>query len=146
MPTPEELERLGGLFDSVTESSSPFLERCPEMKCLAVTDFGRATDEYITLATQTLAAPGRGLKSGHLCERELSAVRSALESGHLGAEFVVALECLRRTYLNEVLRPAVRQYLNRKEKLDEVRPLYENALRIDRLLEVVQFLERVNKA
>ncbi len=92
------------------------------MKYLAVTDYGRATDEYIALATQTLAASMRILKSSRSCERELSAVRNALHSGQLRVEFVTALECLGRTYLNEVLRPAVRQCLSSKETLEEVRP------------------------
>ncbi|MHA2380280.1 MAG: hypothetical protein ACXADO_10540 [Candidatus Thorarchaeota archaeon] len=81
MASHEELERLGGLFGSVTRSSRPFLERGSEMKCLAVTDYCPAKDEHITLATQTLAAPGTGLKPGHSRRRELSAVRSALASG-----------------------------------------------------------------
>jgi hypothetical protein len=54
------------------------------------------------------------------------------------------LEKLRSKYLEKVLKPAVRIYLeNDHLKATEVELLYNDALRIEGLLEVVQFLKKV---
>lgn len=144
MPAPKELERLGGLFSLSSDKSRPFLDRCSETKYLAVRDYSRATSVTMELAKQTLKEANSGLTSRTDCKRYLATLQSAVESGQLDTSVIHALEKLRSKYLEKVLRPAVRTYLENDElKATEVEILYNDALRIDGLLEVVQFLKKV---
>ena len=145
MPTPKELERLGGLFEKATTRSQPFLERCTETKYMAVSDFSKAEDEYITMAKGVLEIPSKRKTIQKKCEQQLAAVKSALESGQLGPEYIVALQNLRQTFINGVLRPAVKAYLSKSTSKDEVESLYEKAICIEGLLEVVQFLGKIQR-
>lgn len=139
MPAPKELEKLGGLFDTVTGNSRQFFDRCAETKFLAVENYTKAADKCIQLARQTLNVGDQGLDKD--C---LSDVRSAVESGQFDSNLVDALSRLRSSYLEGVLRPAVKSYLSDEDKtFSEIETLYTNAVRIDGLLEVVQFLSRV---
>jgi len=97
MRAPKDLETLSGLFGSVTNRTRPFLNRCSETKYLAVTDFGRAADQYFILARHALEGPKKKLVSTKQCREQYDAVKSALESGQLGPELVDALKRLRRT-------------------------------------------------
>ncbi|MHA2188438.1 MAG: hypothetical protein ACW99V_09385, partial [Candidatus Thorarchaeota archaeon] len=61
-----------------------------------------------------------------------------------GEDYVGALQRFRSTYLHEVLKPAVKSYFDSGMKpKKELAKLYENALRIDGLLELIQFLGKV---
>lgn len=140
MPAPKELEKLGGLFDTVTGRSKPFLDRCAQTKFLAVKDYTKAADEFVELARRTLNADGTNINGDCLAR-----VKSAVESGQLDRALVDELSRLRTSYLESVLRPAVKSYLNSEEgTIADIESLYVNAVRIDGLLEVVQFLSRVN--
>jgi hypothetical protein len=135
----KELEKLGGLFDTVTGRSKPFLKRCSETKILAVEDYARASTECIELARQTLCIENQGVNSS-----VLEKAKSAIELGQLDNSLVEALENIRKSYLESVLRPAVRLYLNSEERtIGDIEALYTSALRMDGLLEVVQFLTKV---
>ena len=139
MPAPKELEKLGGLFDTVTGRSKPFLDRCAQTKFLAVEDYNKAADEFVRLAKQTLNVDDTGVNS--TC---LATAKSAVESGQLDHSLIEALSKLRTSYLESVLRPAVKSYLNTGEKtLSDIEKVYANAVQLDGLLEVVQFLSRV---
>ena len=144
MPAPKELERLGGLFNLASESSRPFLDRCSETKYLAVRDYSKAASVAVELAKQTLKEANSGLTSHADCKRYLTTLQSAVESGQMDTSVILALEKLRSKYLEKVLRPAMRTYL----KNDELKPtaielLYNDALKIEGLLEVIQFLKKV---
>ena len=144
MPAPKELERLGGLFSLASGKNRPFLDRCSETKYLAVRDYTRATSVTVELAKQTLKEANSGLTGQTDCKKYLTKLQSAVESGQLDTSVIHALEKLRSKYLEKVLRPAVRTYLKNKEmKTTEIELLYNDALRIDGLLEVVQFLKKV---
>ncbi len=144
MPAPKELERLGGLFSLASDKSRPFLDRCSETKYLAVQDYSRATSVTVELAKQTLKEANSGLTNRADCRRYLATVQSAVEAGQLDSTVIQALEKLRSKYLEKVLRPAVRTYLeNDQLKTSEIELLYKDALRIDGLLEVVQFLKKI---
>jgi hypothetical protein len=144
MPAPKELERLGGLFNLASERNRPFLDRCSETKYLAVRDYRQATSVTVELAKQTLQEANAGLTGRADFKRYLDTLQSALESGQIDGSVIRALENLRSKYLEKVLRPAVRTYLvDDKLKTSEIELLYKDALRIDGLLEVVQFLKKV---
>jgi hypothetical protein len=141
MPAPKELEKLGDLFDSVTGRSKPFLDRCAQTKFLAVKDYGKAASEFVQLARQTLNVEETDVNTD--C---LEKVKNAVESGQLDRVLVDELSRLRSSYLETVLRPAVKSYLSNEEgTITEIESLYTNAVRIDGLLEVLQFLSRVNQ-
>jgi hypothetical protein len=146
MRAPRDLGTLSGLFGSVTDRTRPFLNRCSETKYLAVTDFSKATDQYFALARQALEGPERKVVSEEKCREQYHAVKTALESGQLGPELVDALQCLRKTFVQSILKPAMQEYMSNSGSSDRVEKLYESALQIDGLLEVVQFFGKVQKA
>jgi len=144
MPAPKELERLGGLFNLASERNRPFLDRCSETKYLAVRDFSQAASITVELAKQTLEEANAGLKGRADFKRYLNTLQSAVEAGQLDSSVISALESLKSKYLEKVLRPAVRIYLeDDKRKASEIELLYKDALRIDGLLEVIQFLKKI---
>ena len=144
MPAPKELERLGGLFKLASDKNRPFLNRCAETKYLAVRDYDGATNLTFELARQTLSEANAGLRGHSDCRNYLAIIRSAVESGQLDSDFIVALKKLRTQYLQKVLRPALKDYLNKGEsESTEIEKLYNDALRIGGLLEVVQFLKKL---
>jgi len=144
MPAPKELERLGGLFSIASESSRHFLDRCSETKYLAVRNYSKATSITIELARQTLKEANTGLTKHADCKRYLSTLQNAVELGQMDSNVITALENLRSKYLEKVLRPAVRKYLHSDElKPSVIELLYNDALKIDGLLEVVQFLKKI---
>jgi hypothetical protein len=144
--TPKEIETLSGLFGSVTDRTKPFLNQCSEAKYLAVTDFDKATDQYFSLARQALDWPKKKHVSSQKCREQYLAVRNALNSGQLGSELVEALESLRKTFVQDVLRPAMKQYMTSSMSSEWIEKLYESVLQIDGLLEVSQFFGKVEKA
>jgi len=145
MPKLGELENLGYLFEKATDRSRDFLDRCSETKFLAVRDFSRAEDEYITLAKRALEAPSKRNMSSTKCKRQLAAVKKALASGQLGPEYIAALQALRQSFFNGVLKPTVKAYLTQNALKEDVESLYESAICIEGLLEVVHFLEKIQR-
>jgi hypothetical protein len=145
MPKLGEFERLGGLFENATDRSRDFLDRCSETKFMAVKDYSRAEDEYITLAKRVLETPSKRRMAGKKCKRQFAAVRSALESGQLGPEYISALQELRQSFFNGVLKPTVRAYLAKDALKEDVESLYESAICIEGLLEVIHFLEKIQR-
>jgi hypothetical protein len=110
-------------------------------------DYKRATSITVELARQTLEEANSGLTSRDDCRRHLITLQRAVESGQLDTRVISALEKLRSNYLEKVLRPAVRTYLENEDlKTTEIERLYNDALRIEGLLEVVQFLKKVDPA
>ncbi len=144
MPVPKELERIGGLFRLASERNRPFLDRCSETKYLAVRDYSSATSKAFELARQTLKEANSELTNRADCKKLLGTVQRAVESGQLDTSVIYALENLRSKYLEKVLSPAVKSYLEDDGlKLTQIDLLYNDALRIEGLLEVVQFLKKV---
>ena len=145
MSNPKELERIGSLFNAATNVSRAFLDKCSKTKFLAVKDYYRAEDEYIKLAEKTLSFKSLGISGKDDCYGCLSTVKSELESGQLDSSLVDALERLRTTYLESVLRPAVKQYIHNDTSNNQtLKKLYTNALKIENLLEVIQFMNKVH--
>lgn len=135
----KELEKLGGLFDTVAGQSKPFLKRCSDTKILAVEDYARAHHECIELARQTL-----NIDNPNINPSSLAKARHAVESGQVDSSLAKALKKVRASYLDSVLRPAVKSYLvSEDNSIAELEQLYMRALRMDGLLEVVQFLTKV---
>ncbi|MFW9768703.1 MAG: hypothetical protein ACFFF9_09680 [Candidatus Thorarchaeota archaeon] len=141
MPDPKELKRIDGLFNLASARSRPFLDQCSEAKYLAVRDYNRAADETLKLAMQTLKFAGANSPA---LTGEFSEIRSAVKAGQLDTDFIKQLSTLRTKYIKQVLRPAVKTYLSNEDfKTSDLDSYYESALRIDGLLEVVQFLKRI---
>ncbi len=144
MSNPKELERIGSLFNAASGRSKSFFDKCSKTKYLAVKDYYRAEDEYIKLATKTLSVKGLGIVGKDDCFGCLSSVKTVLESGQLNQGFVDALESLRASYLDSKLKPAVRQYLhNETVNKRALEKLYTNAMKIESLIEVIQFMNKV---
>ncbi|TFG29801.1 hypothetical protein EU528_09150 [Candidatus Thorarchaeota archaeon] len=144
MSNPKDLERIGNLFNASSDQSKSFFDRCSKTKFLAVKDYYRAESEYVKLAKKTLSVKTLGITGKSDCFGCLSSVKTALESGQLNQEYIDALENLRTTYLDRMLRPAFRQYIHNdavnKQALEKV---YTNAMKIESLIEVVQFMNKV---
>ncbi|MGY5872136.1 MAG: hypothetical protein RTV72_07835 [Candidatus Thorarchaeota archaeon] len=144
MSDEKKLERLGKLFNAASVRGRPFFDQCSETKFLAVKDYYKAEDEYIKLASKTLSVKGLGIAENNDCYPCLSSVKSALESGQLDDGLIGALENLRSTYLDKMLRPAFKRYIHdevtSKKALEK---LYTNAMKIESLIEVVQFMNKV---
>jgi hypothetical protein len=145
MRAPKDIETLSGLFGSVTDRTRPFLNQCSETKYLAVTNYSKATDQYLALARQALERPEK-LVTSNTCREKYHAVKSAIEAGQIGPELVEALHGLRLTFLRNVLKPAMKEFMRNSVSAEQVEKLYECALELDGLLEVVQFFGKVNKA
>ncbi|TFG07113.1 hypothetical protein EU538_09210 [Candidatus Thorarchaeota archaeon] len=146
MPKPGEMDRLTGLLDAISLRSRPFLVECSEAKMLAISNIDLALERYWNLTRQALDNVDVSLPEELGSDRYFDIVRQALETGVLSASYVDALEKLRSGFLNVVLRPAVGVYLKKQtEQTSELERLYENALRLDGLLELANFLRRVSK-
>jgi hypothetical protein len=64
----------------------------------------------------------------------------------LDKDLLDALRDLRSTYLEHMLKPAFKQYLqNDRYTKADIEKLYMNALKIDSLIEVIQFMKRVEQ-
>ena len=141
----ESLDKIGGLLESVAAKSVPFLDKCSETKLLAYSDISQAHTQYRNLAKQAFSGSESILDSGPNCRNGFKKVQSALQGKEMTPELVNALNNLRRSYMEEILRPAVRGYLSGKAKSRRrIEDLYEKVFRIDGLIEVGQFFKRVN--
>ncbi len=145
MPAPKEFMRLGGLFDAASDQSKPFLMKCSEAKFLAVSDYYRASDDYIELVKEVLNTKSLGVHTNKTsCTECLFEIRTALESGQLDSEFLSALEDLRTKYLEEILKPALKKYMSKKiGKTTHLESIYLNALKIEGLIETIEFMNKV---
>ena len=143
MSNPKKLEKLGRLVAIASDNSRTFFDKCSKTKILAVNDYYRAEDEYIRLATQTLDAKGLGIGDRGDCTMYLSCVKSALETGQLNQDLIDALENLRATYVESLLRPAFKRYFNNDSDKKALEQFYTNAVKIESLIEVFQFLNKV---
>lgn len=146
MPAGKQIERVGSLFSTLSDKSKPFLEKCSKTKFLAVVDYNRATDECLKLARQTLSTKSLGIAKVNDCQGSLSNAKNALDSYQLDSNFVDALEDLRSTYLESMLKPAFKRYLESETYTKaHIEKLYMNALKIDSLIEVIQFMKRIER-
>jgi hypothetical protein len=92
-----------------------------------------------------LSVKGLGLTGNDDCFGCLSTVKTELESGNLNRGLIDALEGLKSTYLKSILRPAVKEYINNETSNNRgLKKLYSTALKIENLLEVVQFMNKVH--
>ncbi len=141
----KSLDKIGGLLEKVAAKSVPFLDQCSETKLLAYSDIGQAHAKYRDLAKQAFSESKDVLSTGPNCKQGVASVRSALKRKKLSTELVTALSDLRSSYLDEILRPAVRGYLTEgKVSRGKIEDLYERVFRLDGLIEVGQFFDRVD--
>ena len=146
MPAPKQIERVGSLFSTLSDKSKPFLEKCTKTKFLAIVDYDRASDEYVKLARKTLSTKGLGIVDVDDCQGSLSDVKNALDSLQLDTDLMDALENLRSTYLESMLKPALKRYLQSEScAKGDIEKLYMNAMKIDSLIEVMQFMKRIER-
>ncbi len=139
-----DLERFGNLFEVITGRNRPFLDQCSDTKLLAISDFPRASDDCRTLVRQVLEGPGSMFTTTGTCRQQVDAVRQSLESGYLGPDLVEALFALRVVFVDNVLRPAVKEFLSADdERVDHVESLYDSAAKLDGLLEIIRFLQKL---
>jgi len=145
MPNPKKLERVGTLFKAAASNrGQSFFDQCSKTKFLAVNDYYKAEDEYIKLVTKTMSVKALGISGKDDCYGCLSSVKSALESGQLDKGLLDALENLRSTYLNRMLKPVFKQYMHNDTPNEKsLQKIYTNAMKIESLIEVIQFMNKV---
>ncbi|MBE0525540.1 MAG: hypothetical protein IH631_01260 [Candidatus Thorarchaeota archaeon] len=92
-----------------------------------------------------MSVKGLGIAGKDDCYRCLSSVKSELEAGQLNKGLIDALEGFRATYLENILKPAVKQHIhNDALNSQALKKLYTNALKIENLLEVIHFMNKVH--
>jgi len=141
----KNLETPSRLFGSITDRTRPFLNRLSETNYLAVTNFQKAADQYLELVRQTLEFSEKRLVAVQRYSEPYHSVKKALEASQLSSEMVDALRSFRSAYVHYILKPAMKEYMSGSGASDSVETLYESALQIDGLLEVVQFFGKVQK-
>ena len=141
----ENLQRISGLIESVERKSRPFREKCAHAKILAFTDPDEARTKYLHLARQAFPVAGTCFEQEDCCEGKVKKVKSAINSGEVNQSFQNALDELRSTFLQDVLKPAVKDYLlDNAHGRQEIEKLYTSVMQIDGLLEVARFLNRID--
>ncbi|MFW9910730.1 MAG: hypothetical protein ACFFEF_19415 [Candidatus Thorarchaeota archaeon] len=145
MTDKDSLNKISGLLESVATRSVPFLDACSDTKLLAYSDLKKAQAKYRALAKKALSGTEKILDSKAKCTQEYNEVRMALDHKEFSSELITSLTNLRRSYLEEILRPAVKLYLKESKKSKTgIEELYEKVFRLDGLIEVAQFLHRID--
>lgn len=145
MNGPEKLQKIGGLIESVEKKSRPFFAKCSHTKLLAYSEPDKAKNEYLHLARQAFQSSGSSLDFGEPCRRKIRTIQSVLNSETLDINFVIALQSLRSSFLEKVLRPAIRGYIVSKSgSQKDIENLFTSVLRIDGLVEVGQLLDKID--
>ena len=141
----EKLVKIGGLIESVEKKSRPFFAKCSHTKLLAYSEPDKAKNEYLHLARQAFQSSGSSIDFGEPCKRKIRLVQSVLNSETLDINFVIALQSLRSSFLQEVLRPAIRSYITDKSRSQrEIENLFTSVLRIDGLVEIGQLIDKID--
>ncbi|MHA1636632.1 MAG: hypothetical protein ACTSUB_01340 [Candidatus Thorarchaeota archaeon] len=145
MTSKESLQRISGLIESVERKSRPFREKCAQAKILAFTNPDEARTKYLHLVHQAFPASGTYFEQEDCCKGKMKKVKSAIDSGEVNRSFQIALDELRSSFLQDVLRPAVKGYLiNNAHGQLEIENLYTSIMQIDGLLEVARFLNKID--
>lgn len=138
----DSLQRLARLADIVRAETRGFLERCSNVRLIAVTDLPRAFEECRSLFDQTLNVSGRF--DDVLSQSVLARIRDRLSSGCVDQACIEDLVALRDRYVQQVLQPTVSSFLRQAEvSLADLRAAYDIALRLDGLLCTAKFLGRL---
>ncbi len=146
MPDVGDLAKIGGILQSIEQRNKEFLDKCSDTKLLAIRDIVEAEKICRTLAIEALDDSLIGLSKGLSCASKIIDLKSALHSHGLTEEMVSEISKLRSAFMHELVRPTVKGYLtNQGQPLTKVETLYAGAQRLDRLLEVIRFLNRVQE-
>ena len=143
MSKSREIDRLDGLFRAVTDKSQSFLLTCSEAKAKAIANPREGTEHYRRLALEALCSSPNHMVDSVSCRDHFATARDALQAGTLD-DAIDALRVLRNTFLQDILKPAVREYLlSETQRTDGIEKLYESQLKLDRLLEAAQFIRKL---
>ncbi len=138
-----DLRTLSGMFGNVANRSRAFLDSCSETRLLAVSNIEEASREYEKLARDTLQNVSSHLSSNKLCSQLLSDAYNALQNGGINQDYVTALRMLRDTFLRDILRPAVADFLRNGSASDrDLEELYSQQIKMDSLLGTAHFLRK----
>ena len=141
--TPDpKIKRVAGLLQAANgRSCERFIEQCSQAKILSLFDPSRAIEEYRSLANQALIT--ESMTGNANCQDAIHVAIESLSRGVVDKRYLKALEKLKEVYFERVLRPAVHSYIETGTgQLSKMRSLYDNALKIDSLLHVAEFLTR----
>ncbi|MFW9920396.1 MAG: hypothetical protein ACFFED_12410 [Candidatus Thorarchaeota archaeon] len=145
MADKENLVKIRSLLESIASRNTPFLTKCSETKLLAYSNLDEAHSKYRVIAQQALDGSQEILNSEPKCKEKLLTAKSILERESISSDLLDALSSLRTTYLNEILKPAVKGYLTSGTgNRQDVEKLYEKVFALDGLIEVAQFFDRVD--
>ncbi|MBD3407697.1 MAG: hypothetical protein GF411_16385 [Candidatus Lokiarchaeota archaeon] len=138
------LEKVRDLLETLSIRRHPFLEKCAETKVLAMTDFDLAIHEYRSLANQAIFNKQFQQQIQGMKIVSIDEIQGYLEQESFGDNLLTALKSLKQEYVRSILQPAVRTYLSRNSgEPSDIESLYEYALNIDGLIEIVEFLARI---
>jgi protein tyrosine phosphatase len=144
MNDPDGLQKISGLLESVTSRNRSFLDKCAETKLMAVKNPHRAHQSYKALATQLMSSSEGNFGTSDNCLRYAERIRYDLDSDYLNASVLDVMQDLRESYFEDVLRPAVRQYLSGQGPTkEEIENLYESVLQLNGLVETLDFIAKL---
>ncbi|TFG11213.1 hypothetical protein EU537_12980 [Candidatus Thorarchaeota archaeon] len=144
MNNPDGLRKVSGLLESVTSRNRSFLDKCADTKLMAVRNPNRAHQTYKALAIQLIANSEGNFGRSDNCLKYMEKIRYDLDSDSLNASLLDVMQNLRSSYFEDVLRPAVRQYLSGQGSSKEVlENLYESVLHLDGLVETLGFIAKL---
>ncbi|MBD3160421.1 MAG: hypothetical protein GF309_16695 [Candidatus Lokiarchaeota archaeon] len=140
----KSFDRIGGLLEKIAKSRRPVLDECAETKYMAVQNPEGAQHTYMQLLRTNLLSSDVLDSAKSTCPDEIEKLDKLAKGNRIKQGLVSTLQSLRSRYLDTVLRPAVKQYINgNKESERDVERLYDSALLLDELLEIGHFIERV---
>lgn len=145
MADQENLSKIRSLLVSVASKRTSFLNECSETKILAYSNLVEAHTKYRHIAEKALRGSEEKFCSEPNCKEKMLAARMILEKEDLSQSLIDALNSLRTTYLDRILKPAVKGYLTSGAvQRREIEKLYENIFTLDGLIEVAQFFDRMD--
>ncbi len=144
MNNPDGLRKVSGLLESVTSTNRSFLDKCADTKLMAVRNPNQAHQSYKALATQLIEKSEKNFGSSDNCLKYVERIRYDLNSDYLNTSLLDVMQNLRASYFEDVLRPAVKEYLSGNgPSRERIENLYESVLQLDGLVETLDFIAKL---
>ena len=141
MPSIKNLDRLKGLLENIARKQNPYVQHCSETKIQAVYDFDGAMNRYESIVLDILSKTNES--ESHIIS-DIDAAKSAMKIGLFQASFIDALQSLKLSYYESVLKPTVNEYLRTEnEDTRAIEIVYARAAEIDKIIEVAEFLQKM---
>ncbi len=140
-----ELRLVADLMNALGKQDAVFLEHCRTLKHLALVDPPRAINEYHSLAKQLLVESHECTIYSELCKKETAMALRLIQRGVITLELIESLNLLRRSFLDQAVRPALSAYLKgTSNDLKSLQNLYLALFKIDELITIASFILRMS--